>query len=193
MSGEGESRLQLVNRRLVIRVHVVHGANDGQVIDMPGNVGHQFRHWCSTGAVAVELPGARHQSAGSQLNRTLRQLRRNRSSCVALQLRLGIEGVHLTGATLHAQVDDGGGARQEMGVPRAQVERLMGRGMWVDGLVPGQQPAPVEEVPAEEKCQGGSVDAIAHVREEPTAARGSQRSGWLILRSSHGTVLPQSI
>ncbi len=147
-----------VDGRLVRQVGRVHRTDEGDVIDLPGQVRHRVGNPHAALAVLGEVEGAPHQRAGAlRILDLARDLAEVRLAVMLVEHRLGVEQIHLTGAAIHEQMNDRFGFRLEMRRAGFEIARGFLR------QVPG------EEILAEKLGQRGTVEPGADVVEQSTA------------------------
>ena len=100
-----------VNEVAVGRVSAVQRVNEAHVVHALGDVGKEFAHGDTGLPVFRELPRRFEQRARlGELHPRLRT--RVRFAVIAVQQRLGVEGIDLARAALHEQEDDPLGLRR---------------------------------------------------------------------------------
>ena len=144
-----------------------HGADEGQLVHLPGQMRQDFRQPDARLPVPGELEGAAHQGPG--LFRVLHvgdgHLVQVGLSVMLVQQGLGVEQVHLAGPAVHEEVNDGLGLGLEMGTAGLEVVHPSGGGrFW-----PGGQGGISKQLPVEQIGQGCPRDPVGHVGEETTA------------------------
>ncbi len=87
------------------RIGAMNGTQHAQIVDMLRHLRKQLTHRQTAFAMAFKPPG-RFQQIALFGERDPRQIKRQRFSAVAVQQRLGVEGVHMGRATLHEQKDN---------------------------------------------------------------------------------------
>src|SRR5438552_14637830 len=109
-------------RRLVLRMNRVHGANHGYVVDLLDEMRNQLGDPGTGLSVLLEFERAPHQAAGS--------LRRRYVVCdlfevwlavMLVEHRLGVEEVHLARCAVHEELDDTFRLGREMRRARLQI------------------------------------------------------------------------
>ena len=148
----------------MILVHVVHRADDRDLVDHLGRVRQQFAHPRAALAVAGKLPVAAHHLAlhaapgRGDFGKFLRSIR----TMKFLQRRFGIKQIHLRRPTLHAELNHRLSPRRKVRLARTRVHwqrRLMMR------LYPVQ-------IAREQRRQGRAVQTVLDAVEKLSAVDG---------------------
>ena len=117
----------------MILVHVVHRADDRDLVDHLGRVRQQFAHPRAALAVAGKLPVAAHHLAlhtapgRGDLGEFLWGIR----PVKFLQRRFGIKQINLRRTTLHTELDHRLGTRRKVRLTRTRVHRQGRLMMWL--------------------------------------------------------------
>ena len=116
------SRLHDEDARLMVEVGGKHGPDQGDVIDLPGQMRHNLGNLDSGFPVLGEAKRRRHQSPGlvGELD-IVGQIPAGRPATVLFQHGLRIKQINLAGTTIHEQMDYGLCLRLEVGCSRIQV------------------------------------------------------------------------
>lgn len=96
----------------------VHGADDADVIDAPGDIGIEFADFDAALAVFLKLERRLVEAAGAPFGAEVRL--RWFLAVVLLKRRLGIKGIDLRRAAIHEEMDDSLGPCGEMTWARSQ-------------------------------------------------------------------------
>ena len=125
VAGENLAALPLVTGRLMVFVHVVHGADDRNLIDHLSRVRQQFAHPRAALAMPGKLPMTAHHLAlhAAPGRGDLGEFLRCFLPVILVQRRLGIKQVHLRRPALHAKLDDRLGPRRKVRLARARIHR----------------------------------------------------------------------
>ena len=104
----------------------VHGTDQRDVVDALGQVRQQLGDLHAALAGALELVGRGKQRAGVLAVRKMAKLSSLLGAVPArlCQRRLGIEQVHLAGAAVHEQMNDGFGLGRELRLLRRQIVNM---------------------------------------------------------------------
>ena len=176
MTGKDLAGLHLVDRRLVIRMHVVHRTNHRELVDNAGHVRQQFRNIHAGLSALVEGPPAAKQLRRPHLKRSFQNPFRYILSVMAIQIRLGIEQINLAWAALHAQMNDSLGLGREMRLLRCQVQ---------GGHLRLRMRIGSKEVVAQKTRQCRAMQTVLHAIEEASARYGLSAWGTHELNKSN--------
>ena len=145
----------------------IHGANDAQVVGPFGRVGEEAADLQAAPAVLAEGKGALHQVADGPVVGTDLQGALVGSPVKTGQSRLGIEGVHLAGSSVHEEKHGMLGLGREM----RRLGGQQGTGPWEvvrSGRGPGEEAVATQKV-----GEGQACEAAPHLPQElPPAAGG---------------------
>ena len=164
VAGENLTALPLVTGRLMILVHVVHRADDRDLVDHLGRVRQQFAHPRAALAVAGKLPVAAHHLAlhaapgRGDLGEFLWSIR----AVKFLKRRFGIKQIHLRRPALHAELNHRLSPRRKVRLARTRVHRQRRLVM---------RPRPVQ-IAREQRRQSRAVQAILHAVKKLSAVDG---------------------
>ena len=120
---ENIAGLHFIDRRFVVRMHVVHRANHCEFIRLSRDVWKQFGDFEPALTVLGEFPLTAQQFRGADLERAFGDRVRHVFAVMLFEHWLGIKRVDLARPALHAQMNDGLGARRKMRPLWMQVHR----------------------------------------------------------------------
>src|SRR5262249_21745294 len=124
MAGDHEATLNQVNSGFVRDVGSIERANEGDIVNMPGNIRQSVRNPHAALSVSRKFEGTAHEGACVfhilDLSRDLIEIS---LAVMRIQRRLRIKKIHLARAAIHEEVDHRFSPRTNMRRPWARIGR----------------------------------------------------------------------